>query len=73
MFWTSERRWLLWCATKRKDEMRGNLHRLYRQAVSLWGVATSRCKLAVKQLPLKGAVRRDASRQEAVLGSEIAR
>jgi hypothetical protein len=30
---------LKWCATRRNDVMRGNLHRLYRQAMSPWGVA----------------------------------
>ena len=36
------------CATKRKDEMRGNLHSLYRQAVSPWAVASGGCKPSVK-------------------------
>jgi hypothetical protein len=43
--------------------MGGNPLRLYRQAMSPWGVASGRCKPEVKQLPLKGtgeAVRHEA-------------
>jgi hypothetical protein len=36
------------CATKRGEEMRGNLHRLYQQAMSRWGVASRGCTLEVK-------------------------
>jgi putative transposase len=36
------------CATRRNDVMRGNLLRLYRQAMSPWGVAAGGCKPAVK-------------------------
>jgi|SRR5215475_3965701 len=36
------------CATRRNDVMGGNPPRLYRQALSPWGVAASGCKLAVK-------------------------
>ena len=51
----SSRRVSTWvCATKRTDVLGGNPHCLYRQAMSPWGVAASGCKLAVKQLPLKG-------------------
>lgn len=32
--------------------------------MTLWGVASTGCKVDVKKLPLKGEVRRDASRQE---------
>jgi hypothetical protein len=42
------------CATKRNDVMGGKPRRLYRQAVSPWGVASGGCKLEVKKLPLKG-------------------
>jgi hypothetical protein len=42
------------CATKRNDVMGGNPLRLYRQALSPWGVAAGGCKPAVKELPLKG-------------------
>jgi hypothetical protein len=38
----------LTCATRRNDEMRGNLHHLYRQVMSLWGVASGGCKPEVK-------------------------
>jgi hypothetical protein len=46
--------WPRECATKRGDGMRGNLHRLYRQAASPWGVASGGCTPEVKKLPLKG-------------------
>jgi transposase len=36
------------CATKRNDVMRGNLLRLYRQAMSPWAVAPGGCKPGVK-------------------------
>jgi hypothetical protein len=36
------------CATKHKDEMRGNLHRLYRKTMSPWAVASGGCKPEVK-------------------------
>jgi hypothetical protein len=42
------------CATKRGDAMRGNLHRLYRQTMSPWGVAPGGDTPGVKKLPLKG-------------------
>jgi hypothetical protein len=42
------------CATKRGDGMSGKLHRLYRQAMSPWGVASRGGTLEVKELPLKG-------------------
>jgi hypothetical protein len=58
----------LTCATKRGDGMGGKPHRLYQQEMSRWGVASRGCTLGVKELPLKGPVRRDASRQEVGLG-----
>jgi hypothetical protein len=42
------------CATRREAGMRENLHSLYRQAMSRWGVASAGCKAEVKELPLKG-------------------
>jgi hypothetical protein len=42
------------CATKRKDEMSGKPHDLYRQAMSRWGVASERGCSEVKELALKG-------------------
>jgi len=50
------------CATKRGDGMRGKRHRLYRQAMSPWDVASRGCTREVKELALKGPVQRDASR-----------
>lgn len=41
-------------ATRRKAGLRGNLHGLYRQAMSRCGVASALCKAEVKELPLKG-------------------
>ena len=38
------------CATRREVGMRGNLHRLYRQAMSRWGVASVGCNAGVKEL-----------------------
>jgi hypothetical protein len=42
------------CATRRNDGMSGKLHRLYRQAMSRWAVASRGCTLEVKELALKG-------------------
>lgn len=42
------------CATRRNDVMRGDLHHLYRQAMSRWAVASGRCTPGVKELALKG-------------------
>jgi hypothetical protein len=39
------------CATRRNDGMSGKLLRLYRQALSPWGVASGGCKPEVKELP----------------------
>ena len=63
-----ERRGRRTYATKRGDGISGKLHCLYRQTMSRWGVASRGCTLGVKELPLKGPVRREAGRQEAGLG-----
>jgi hypothetical protein len=42
------------CATKRTDVMSGTLHRLYRQAMSLWSVTLGGGNPRVKELLLKG-------------------
>jgi hypothetical protein len=42
------------CATRRDDEMDGKSHRLSRQTMSPWTVASGGCTPEVKQLALKG-------------------
>jgi hypothetical protein len=42
------------CATKRTDGMRGKRHRLYRQTMSRWAVASRGCTLEVQELALIG-------------------
>jgi hypothetical protein len=50
------------------DGMGGNPHGLYQGAHEPLGLSRAGRSVFVSSMPLKGAVRREASRQEAVLG-----
>jgi hypothetical protein len=58
----------MWCATKLSDGMGGNSRGLSQGVHESLGLSETGRSVLVSSMPLKGKVRREASRQDAGLG-----